>query len=68
METHTHGVLDISLKKWKQIKKVYDVVCCDEQGYRSCCPPHKRCKVMIETYWEDYLDQFDLSAFGFSDA
>ena len=49
METHTHGVLDISLKKWKEIKKIYDVVCCKEQGYRSCCPPHKRCKVIIET-------------------
>ena len=58
-ETHTHGVKGISLADWKKIKKVYDFVCCDEQGHYSCCPPHKRCKVRIEEYWEDKEDKED---------
>tara|TARA_R110002072_G_C7597060_1_gene503676 strand:+ start:95 stop:511 length:417 start_codon:yes stop_codon:yes gene_type:complete len=52
-ETHTQDVKGISLADWKKYKKIYDCVCCTEQGYSSCCPPHKRCKVKIEEYWED---------------
>ena len=51
-ETHTHGVKGISLADWKIYKRAYDCVCCTEQGHVDCCPPHKRCKVQIDEYWE----------------
>jgi len=53
METHTYGVKGLTLKKWKIYKKIYDCVCCEEQGLRDCCPPHKRCKNMIDIYFSE---------------
>ena len=56
VETHTYGVKGLSLSEWKKHKEEYDCVCCEEQGNKDCCPPHKRLKSMIDDYWQDYWD------------